>query len=181
LSSSKSGPAIEIPLDGNSPPYFKKTPTFPNIIGVNILRKLVAGFGTNSKVSSNTNEGTVMLCKPKEIRVPRRTVKQELLESERNQIRDRLQDRISRNLTYECQLEEGFGIIHEILRNCWRINSRRIAPIDWNAVEEAVYSNLPSNDCLKKLFKIYKSESEIASVVILQSILENTFGVKDEQ
>jgi hypothetical protein len=147
-----------------------------NILGINILRRLVVGFGMNSGIATG-NGGQVKMCIPKS---PHK--KQiEISKSERDRITKEINRlKSSESLSYECQRVSGFRIFHEHLINSWKVQNRKLAPIDWKKLKSDVSVWVPWDDCFQDVLERQSKlqSRKISSLIILESIVANTRAVE---
>jgi hypothetical protein len=175
---SPDGKSLSLSKEKNLPFFSSTFDSDRNIIGVNILRRLITGFRMFPSQEFN-NIGEVIFCIPRIIGYQRNYLKKEIYQSEINKMTQILKDKGLKDGEYECQNVAGFNIYREVLQNSWQIDQGMILPIDWDNVKEKVSAWVPWTLCFQD-FASYSIDSRTAvSRVILDSILQNTYIIPD--
>jgi hypothetical protein len=184
-------------------PYFMKYAENINIIGLNLLRRLVAGFRTNKEPiaqaahqsgssgevvrkkkkkgkhdkSNSNHSGEVKLCIPKTYKPALREIKVEINQSELDKISVNISE-YGRDGEYACQGIPGFNIVKEVLRNSWTVNEGRVS-IDWDLVKRDVKRWVPWDDCFEFYWSRFKACETIGSRIAYESVLENSVIINE--
>jgi hypothetical protein len=152
-----------------------------SVIGVNILRRLVAGFKLNKERSeTSSSSGQVQFCVPGGMLKSLSGIsKQELYKSERNKIEHKL-ERAKNRAIYSCSHYPGYVIFREKLQSSWKIEDKnRVSLVDLDDVKKEVVKWAPWNDCFDLWIKILRESGIEMSEIILESILQSTVSVDD--
>jgi hypothetical protein len=165
---SSDGKYLTLPNE-ESLPFFEQDYS-RNIIGVNILRKLVTGLRMFPQFSQNKQIGEVVLCIPRKVIHTLREIKKEIYQSEIDKMRQILKEKGVKEDEYECQNVAGFNMFREILQNAWRIEQGMVLTIDWNDVKEKVTAWVPWTLCFQDFASFSIESGTIVSRVILESI-----------
>jgi hypothetical protein len=82
-----------------------------------------------------------------------------------------------KHLRSECQHSPGYGIFREYLRSSWEILDKKVSLIDWDRLKQDMSVWIVWNECFEDVFQRSKDAGQIMSVIMLESILQNTVPV----